>query len=1237
MFFFSSTVSRTTSPAPPSVNGGAMWATFFASVCRAMTASPSLLGCGGSFPTTGVPLPLPSSSSSAVSAFASSQPSNLVYKSLIQRGALRQVREALFKQYGIRADCCYDYLNDASESATAGLSPMGNGNHGGRLPTIPFHFPRLSLRKEVRLRPYQVTSLDRFRRGQLAHQGVVVLPCGAGKTLTGIAAAATLKKRTLVVCVNHMSVFQWQREFLKWTELNPSEVTVCTSKVKQLPGPVFITTYNMLVAKRPSSGSAAGAGERRRRRSGGRGRGRGTTPSSSSKKSNNISSTGDDEEEEENDEEEEEEGQSGRWATAISGVPPQGLFSVEGSEGGSTASVATLASCTTEAQRSEVILHAVQHDTWGLLVLDEVHTALAHHFQEVLNKVAHKCVLGLSATLLREDDRIADLRHLVGPKLYEANWLDLSRAGYLAKVECAEIQCSLPLLYWKQYMAILADQEPPEERNNQVGLPSYIFNPTRDDGEEEEIEENGGGGRWRDPARSSRRQATTSGRTPSHTTPQRVSIGPRKRGRPAARPRRRRRFDDSSSSSSDSSEFSKDRSESPSSSSSSSCSSSAEDRVGETPNRNASHGSGAMWERRAGNERAEGGQGKDIASVGHPIRGDASVAWSSAPKTDEAHHASAQRHGTTNSSKPSSPRRRRRSGKRQVGHRRTDDLDDEADDATSGGGVPHTAAASSSSHDDRGHRRRGNPMMGALQNIASCNPVKLWCTQALLYFHTHERSPPDKVLIFCDYLIDAHFYAHHLHLPLMEQATSEAERENLLRMFQHSSVVNAMVLTRVGDVALDLPNASVVIQISGLGASRRQEAQRLGRILRPKPPSFDHASAYFYSLVSQDTHEVRTSYTRQSWLRDQGFAYRILTAEKVLGWFLGRASAERREETASSPASLVHDPSHAMATPKWGRATPDSSLSASPSSVGPPPLLCCVGPPQWWYQVSKTEYQRWCASLPPRSGTSHPTMPTHPNTAETHDGCVPSHHNTEREEEEEGEEGGLSPVSRSLFSTSSSSSSTLPPPSPPTTGQWRAFQGMYWAPFSPSDSILLQYSFNRGHTAPFALRDALPHVRLYAQPLTPPGESSPIAATIGEERDGRSERGRVDASSSPPAVPSAATAPPTDASLGTLLQRVPWRIRLSSTNAPHTFGTVSAEMDAGMQAKLLHHTTTTPSGKKKRGEGGVDRHCWISRRITFGTMDPEHHCLHPAHTACLDFAMQALSYKSPTAFLSSVS
>lgn len=513
---------------------------------------------------------------------AFAQHRNTVYKARVRPGTLRDVKDVLFRKLGIWADCFYDYLQDRT-----------------------LHVPRLSLSKAVRLRPYQVASLARFLRGRKAHQGVVVLPCGAGKTLTGIGAAAALQKRTIVLCVNSMSVYQWREEFIRWTNLPREQVTVCTSEFKSMPGEVFITTYDMLTTRRatgPDSGEAA--------------------------------------------------------------------------------------------KLSEAIMNAVTGAPWGLLLLDEVHTAVAKNFQEALNKVQYKCVLGLSATLLREDQRIGDLRHLVGPKLYEANWLELTRAGFLAPVECATVHC--PMYYHREYTEELMNANNNNNNNNNSG--------------------GGGGGR-----------------------------------------------------------------------------------------------SNSAAERQA------------AAAAG---------------------------------------------GKRRRG--------------------------------------AGNMYAGSAGRLASCNPYKVWCTQALLEFHRN-RTPADKVIIFCDYLEEVRYYARQLHLPFMNRSTGDAERSNILRHFKESTTMNAVILTRVGDVALDLPCASVIIQISGLGKSRRQEAQRLGRILRPKPPSLDNTCAYFYTLVSRETHEVRINFERQSWLRDQGFAYRALEAENVLAEF---------------------------------------------SRIGG--VRCCLGAPRWWRQTSST-------------------------------------------------------------------------------------------------------------------------------------------------------------------------------------------------------------------------------------------------------------------------------------------
>jgi len=74
-------------------------------------------------------------------------------------------------------------------------------------------------------------------------------------------------------------------------------------------------------------------------------------------------------------------------------------------------------------------------------------------FRRVLTLVQSHCKLGLTATLLREDDKIADLNFLIGPKLYEANWLELQQKGYIAKVQCSEVWCPMAPEFYREYLA----------------------------------------------------------------------------------------------------------------------------------------------------------------------------------------------------------------------------------------------------------------------------------------------------------------------------------------------------------------------------------------------------------------------------------------------------------------------------------------------------------------------------------------------------------------------------------------------------------------------------------------------------------------------------------------------------------------------------------------------------------------------------------------------------------------
>lgn len=99
----------------------------------------------------------------------------------------------------------------------------------------------------------------------------------------------------------------------------------------------------------------------------------------------------------------------------------------------------------------------------------------------------------------------------------------------------------------------------------------------------------------------------------------------------------------------------------------------------------------------------------------------------------------------------------------------------------------------------------------------------------------------------------------------------------ILHQFQNNPNLNTIFLSKVGDTSIDLPEATCLIQISSHYGSRRQEAQRLGRILRAKRRMDEGFNAYFYSLVSKDTEEMFYSTKRQQFLIDQGYTFKVIT------------------------------------------------------------------------------------------------------------------------------------------------------------------------------------------------------------------------------------------------------------------------------------------------------------------------------------------------------------------------
>ena len=122
-------------------------------------------------------------------------------------------------------------------------------------------------------------------------------------------------------------------------------------------------------------------------------------------------------------------------------------------------------------------------------------------------------------------------------------------------------------------------------------------------------------------------------------------------------------------------------------------------------------------------------------------------------------------------------------------------------------------------------------------------------------------------------------YEEELKCPSISGKVPERERNALLNQFRDPSPngINCLLMSKVGDTSLDLPNAKVIIQISSHFGSRRQEAQRLGRILRPKKDVISEYNAFFYTIITKNTEEMYFSNKRHRFLVDQGYYFKVVT------------------------------------------------------------------------------------------------------------------------------------------------------------------------------------------------------------------------------------------------------------------------------------------------------------------------------------------------------------------------
>ncbi|GAB5591629.1 hypothetical protein Unana1_06529 [Umbelopsis nana] len=227
----------------------------------------------------------------------------------------------------------------------------------------------IDLKPQIEIRPYQKEALDlivnRFNNTHSNYimSGVVVLPCGAGKTLASILVACALKKSVLVVCSTVIAAEQFRKEFLKFTTIMGASMGMF-------------------------------AGDRK--------------------------------------------------------------FPFNGRSGVLFATYSSLLESRYRTQDAKKLSQFMENTEWGLCILDEVHCVPANHFSKAVKKIRAKVKIGLTATLLREDEKIGDLDDIIGPILYEAKWKELADKGYIAKVMCTQIEIGMTPVFADAYAKITA-------------------------------------------------------------------------------------------------------------------------------------------------------------------------------------------------------------------------------------------------------------------------------------------------------------------------------------------------------------------------------------------------------------------------------------------------------------------------------------------------------------------------------------------------------------------------------------------------------------------------------------------------------------------------------------------------------------------------------------------------------------------------------------------------------------
>ncbi|MCS6983707.1 MAG: DEAD/DEAH box helicase [Leptospiraceae bacterium] len=176
--------------------------------------------------------------------------------------------------------------------------------------------------------------------------------------------------------------------------------------------------------------------------------------------------------------------------------------------------------------------------------------------------------------------------------------------------------------------------------------------------------------------------------------------------------------------------------------------------------------------------------------------------------------------------------------------------------------------------------------------LSSENPEKTRVVGTLLHYHRQ-----DQVLIIGQYLNQLKRIAGRFGIPLITGKTPLSERERLYREFREKKIP-ALVVSKVANFSIDLPDANVAIQVSGTFGSRQEEAQRLGRVLRPKEKGLNQA--LFYSVVTNESTEERFAHNRQLFLTEQGYEYFIYSYEQfkeVYGNYLKIIEEQKKQGT----------------------------------------------------------------------------------------------------------------------------------------------------------------------------------------------------------------------------------------------------------------------------------------------------------------------------------------------------